>query len=126
MSNPIPMKRKFSALNNKENIKYSNNFQQKKMINNKYKNHSQKYVTLPINSKLNNKIIEKYLNENNYTKNIFNGKENSKNQGGENGILIQNNNNNLPEDNIIIDNNVINNQINNGKQEFIKINDIIG
>ena len=126
MSNPIPMKRKFSALNNKENIKYSNNFQQKKMINNKYKNHSQKDVTLPINSKLNNKIIEKYLNENNYTKNIFNGKENSKNHGGENGILIQNNNNNLPEDNIIIDNNVINNQINNGKQEFITINDIIG
>ena len=126
MSNPIPMKRKFSALNNKENIKYSNNFQQKKMINNKYKNHSQKDVTLPINSKLNNKIIEKYLNENNYTKNIFNGKENSKNQGGENGILIQNNNNNLPEDNIIIDNNAINNQINNGKQEFITINDIIG
>ena len=126
MSNPIPMKRKFSALNNKENIKYSNNFQQKKMINNKYKNHSQKDVTLPINSKLNNKIIEKYLNENNYTKNIFNGKENSKNHGGENGILIQNNNNNLPEDNIIIDNNAINNQINNGKQEFITINDIIG
>ena len=64
MSNPIPIKRKFSAVNNKENIKYTNNFQQKKILNNKYKNHSQKDVSVPINSKLNNKIIEKYLNEN--------------------------------------------------------------
>ena len=125
MSNQIPIKRKFSAINNKENIKYSNNFQQKKMINNKYKNHSQKDVSLPINSKLNHKIIEKYLNENNYAKNIFNEKENSKNQNKENGIPNQNNNN-FSEDNIIIDNNLINNQINNGNQDFITINDIIG
>ena len=126
MSNPIPIKRKFSAVNNKENIKYTNNFQQKKILNNKYKNHSQKDVSVPINSKLNNKIIEKYLNENNYTKNIFNEKENSKIQNKENGIPNpNNNNNNLPED-IIIDNNLINNQINNGNQEYITINDIIG
>ena len=126
MSNPIPIKRKFSAINNKENIKYSNNFQQKKMINNKYKNHSQKDVSLPINSKINNKLIEKYLNENNYTKNLISEEENSKNQNKENGIPKQNNDNNLPETNIIIDNNLINNQINNGNQEFITINDIIG
>ena len=99
MSKTIPINRKITNFHNKENSKISTNYQPKKIINNqKYNKHSSKEPSLPLNSKINNHLLENYFNENNYANNLFDETEN---------------------------NNVsINKQINN--QDYITINEIIG
>ena len=99
MSKTIPINRKITNFHNKENSKISTNYQPKKIINNqKYNKHSSKEPSLPLNSKINNHLLENYFNENNYSNNLFDETEN----------------NNIS----------INKQINN--QDYITINEIIG
>ena len=99
MSKQIPINRKLTDFHNNENSKISTNYQPKKIINNqKYNKHSSNEPSLPLNSKVNNHLLEKYFNENNYANNLFNETENN--------------------------NFSLNKQINN--QEYITINEIIG
>ena len=99
MSKSIPISRKLTDFHNNENSKISTNYQIKKIINNhKYNKHYSKEPPLQLNSKINNHLLEKYFNENNYANNLFNETENN--------------------------NNLINRQINN--PEYITINEIIG
>ena len=99
MSKPIPINRKLTDFHNNENSKISTNYQPKNITNNlKYNKRFPNEPSYPLNSKVNNHLLEKYFNENNYANNLFNETENN--------------------------NTSVNKQINN--QEYITINEIIG
>ena len=126
MSKSIPISKKPIDFQNNDSIKLITNFQQKKILNNqKYSKHIPKEPSLPLNSKINTQLLEKYFGEKNYANNLFNETDNSQNFHEENGApnLTYNNLADSKDNN---NNNILINQQINNNEKFVTINDIIG
>ena len=123
MSKSISLNRKITDFERKENI--INEPHKKNINNHKYNKNSKKEPSLPLNINTTNKLLEKYFHSSNYQNNIFNEKENLKNNSNNylkesskinSEIYLLNNDKIIENPNINFNNN----------QQFITINDLIG